>query len=320
MKADQIGSNVSDFQIITWVLGNLCNYSCSYCPHNLHAGDQPFPSIDRALAAFNQLRDPTSRIYLDISGGEPTLWKDLQKFIKSVSTPDDFIELSSNASRGAAFWQSFEAPVDLLYLSFHPEKANERVFTQSLESLHDRYTVHVAILVVPEYFEKCLRFFRYLAQERTDLNINVTPTLIRENFDSYSIEGVDKLLTELWSITKKNRAKTLNKAFPHDLIVNNKKVNWRKFQLAQLNNFKGMSCFAPSQRKFIDEQGDIFWATCKVGDCIGNIWKNFKLPNTSPVSLACERERCACKLDALIPKTGIYKMGQKFNQINNQLY
>lgn len=303
-------NNAPEYKIITWVLGNTCNYSCSYCPEELHSGTFKYPKLDIAVDIFNKFRgDANQKIYYEIVGGEPTLWSKLSEYIDIISNENTFIEVNSNASRTKRYWDSFNAKVDFFYLSFHPETADEDKFIEVLESLHNRYRVHVTILLLHEYWDKCKRFFNKIFIERTDLNINVTFTLVRPNFSEEAMIPTEEMRQYI-QMNKKNRALPLKQNVPHTLFYNDKRINWRNFQLNNFNNFKGMQCNAPSERLYIHVDGNIYHASCRERGSIGNIYTGrYDLSNNTPIT--CSKNKCGCKFDALPSKFGEYIYSEK---------
>lgn len=298
-------NNAPDYKILTWVLGNVCNYSCSYCPEDLHAGNFRYPSLETAIDVFTKFRgDKNQKVYYEIVGGEPTIWPKLQDYIDTISDENTFIEVNSNASRTKRYWDNFKSKVDFFYLSFHPEFADEDKFVETIESLHERYRTHVTILLVPGLWNKCKRFFDRIFFERTDLKINVTFTLVRPNFNGEPEPYTDEM-QEYFNMKKKNRALPLTKNVPHTLVYKGNPINWRRFQLKKYNNFKGMFCNAPKERLYIHVDGNIYHAACMERGSIGNIYEgNYDLSIVEPI--LCSKVKCGCKFDALPSKFGNY--------------
>ena len=70
---------------IDWTLGNSCNFSCSYCPDNLHDGTANWVSLEdcetfvrKTITHYSQINK--NYFIFQIMGGEPTAWRDLKKF------------------------------------------------------------------------------------------------------------------------------------------------------------------------------------------------------------------------------------------------
>ena len=67
----------------------------------------------------------------------------------------------------------------------------------------------------------------------------------------------------------------------------------------RLNYFKGWSCGVGTDNIFVNMDGDIYGASCKVGGKLGNIYEDFEIPDQW---LSCPRELCSCGADLFIPK------------------
>ena len=63
--------------VVNWCLGNTCNFSCSYCPKNLHDGSYKWPELEKIKAFIKRVVDQTfpRKVYFELTGGEVTLCK-----------------------------------------------------------------------------------------------------------------------------------------------------------------------------------------------------------------------------------------------------
>lgn len=313
MTITKFNNNSNGWKIFTWVLGNTCNYACSYCPDNLHNNTHPFPKLDIAIDIFEKFRgDKKNKVYYEIVGGEPTLWPKLNEYISHISDENTFIEVNTNGSRTERYWRSFNSKVDFFYISFHPEYADPKQFTKTLEALNNRYRVHVTFLLIPEYYEKCKLYHDYLLYERLDLNINITITTVRKNFSSEHVELTNEM-KEFLHIKRENRSSPIPDEAPKDLFLNNKRLNWRKFQSNRLNNFKGMKCNIANERLFISVDGNIYYASCQEGGVVGNVYSG--VYNFENKKIICSKDYCGCKFDALASKEGKYNFLKEVENI-----
>lgn len=67
----------------------------------------------------------------------------------------------------------------------------------------------------------------------------------------------------------------------------------------RLNLFKGWVCGVGVQNLYIDMDGQVFGASCRVGGCFGNAFDGFTLPKTW---LKCTKNACSCGADQFVPK------------------
>jgi len=111
---------------ITWVLGNYCNWDCSYCWPATHKGDVPMPKWtddynDNLKHIIKQFKGYTLRWVL--TGGEPTLYSDIRKMVTTIreASPDSEIICQTNASRTVRWWQDNCDLFDGIWLTAHTE-------------------------------------------------------------------------------------------------------------------------------------------------------------------------------------------------------
>ena len=62
---------------VYWVLGNYCNYKCSYCVPSLNSGSNKYHDVNVVLDTLKKLPPCMVRF----SGGEPTLHPDFERII-----------------------------------------------------------------------------------------------------------------------------------------------------------------------------------------------------------------------------------------------
>lgn len=80
--------------------------------------------------------------------------------------------------------------------------------------------------------------------------------------------------------------------------------HWRDFSTDELvgqrlNGYKGWTCGLGVESLFINMDGDIFGASCKVGGKYGNVFEEFSIPDKW---LDCTKPWCSCGADLFIPK------------------
>lgn len=69
---------------------------------------------------------------------------------------------------------------------------------------------------------------------------------------------------------------------------------------AKLNYLPGWKCGAGLDSLYIDMDGGVWTASCRVGGKLGNVWNDFTTPNDW---ITCTRNVCSCGADLFIPKT-----------------
>jgi organic radical activating enzyme len=84
----------------------------------------------------------------------------------------------------------------------------------------------------------------------------------------------------------------------------NEQGKWRDWSTDEivgqrLNVTKGWICGAGVENLYIDMDGDVWTASCRVGGKLGNIWNDFLSPSNW---INCTKELCTCGADLFIPK------------------
>jgi len=68
----------------------------------------------------------------------------------------------------------------------------------------------------------------------------------------------------------------------------------------RLNDTLGWKCGAGTDSLYIDMDGKVWNASCRVGGSLGNIWEDFTTP---PEWITCSKKLCTCGADLFIPKS-----------------
>lgn len=68
----------------------------------------------------------------------------------------------------------------------------------------------------------------------------------------------------------------------------------------KLNYLSDWKCGAGVDSLYIDMDGLVWTASCRVGGCLGNVWEDFTVPDEW---ITCTRNVCSCGADLFIPKS-----------------
>jgi len=289
-----------DCAIVSFYIHNVCNYSCSYCASHHYDGSHRWPTTWKPYTDFlTEVRKRNKYVFIEIFGGEPTLWPQFQDFIDTVSDDNTFIEISTNASRTLKYWEKFKSNRCFMMLSWHHEFADDDHFFEVANILQHKASVHVPLMVVPENFERAKRLYERF--EKSNFKIDCQPKFTRlsiggSEYFPYTTEqrewinSVGFYRRKPWSIDWK---------FPHHLLYDNKLVYWSDIAKHDLHKFKGWTCNAGVNRFFVEPDGNIQRCSKNVGGSLGNIFKEYKLPENP---IVCTVGSCPCKVDAIVEK------------------
>lgn len=169
-----VSTQKSNILEIRWSPNNVCNYKCEYCFPGSNTGDFTSPkNLDLIIKNFNCLikhyRDQLgkTKIHIRINGGEPTLWKDLDVFIREIKKENDlYFSLISNGSRTLRWWKENGDLIDNAHLTYHIAQAHPDHMISVADTLFELNTkVTVKILMDTKHWDKGLEVLEYMKQK-----------------------------------------------------------------------------------------------------------------------------------------------------------
>jgi len=147
-------------------IGKMCNFDCSYCPPNVHDSVSPFMELkktNRALQIIESKIPKNKKKFVIITGGEPTLYKDLDKLIVLLRAKNSTqITINSN---GTASYKRYEQLLenDIKFdITFHYEFTNEKIIKKCVR-LKNKYSKDVKLKILTRDKD-----FRNLVSQHTD--------------------------------------------------------------------------------------------------------------------------------------------------------
>ena len=294
-----ITSENLDCCIVTLFIHNVCNYSCSYCSDFHRDGSQRWPT-DWApyIKLIEELKERNKYLYVEVLGGEPTVWPKFQDFVDTISSDNVFVEYSTNASRTLRYWEKFRSQRAFVFLSWHYEEADDDHFYKVAEIMQHKASVSIPLMILPNNFERAKVLFERLK----GLKVEITPKFVRK-----SIHGTEyfKYTDEQreW-ITSNNYFNMkdfgLDWTFPRNLHFDGEPMAFMKVLDKELHRFKGFTCTAGMKRLMVEPDGNILRCTKRVGGSLGNLLTGeYTLPDKP---IVCDYTACPCKLDAIVEK------------------
>ena len=287
-----------DCAVVTLFIHNVCNYNCSYCSDFHRDGSSRWPDDWQPYINFlDRVKQTNKNLYVEVLGGEPTVWPKFQEFVDTISDDRTFVEFGTNASRTLRYWEEFETRKAFVFLSWHYEEADDDHFYEVAKIMQDKASVSIPLMIVPDNFERA----KVLYERLKTLRVEITPKFVRK-----SIHG-----TEYFQYTDEQRDWIQNNYFhrmrdfgidweiPRNLHFDGEKVKFMTVLDKEMHKFKGYTCTAGLKRFMVDPNGDIKRCTKRVGGVIGNIFEDYTLP-ISPI--VCNYVACPCKLDAIVEK------------------
>jgi len=291
-----------NFFDVDWLIGTKCNYNCSYCASYLHDGKHKFVDIKDAKRFLLQLKKekPNEQIVFIISGGEPTLWKDLPEFMKFAKENQIEIQLVTNGSKPLQWWIDNAKYIDLFVISFHWEYADPEHIKLLCSTLREKFKSHIKvnILVKEDKFKESYDLAESL-ETIPGILIELRP--LRQNHGMYLIKYTDEQMNTL---KKKNRFGGFKEKHKYQIMYTDR-MELFKPDIAILNkenSWKGWECNVGLENLKVLFGGEVVRGNCDIDKSLGNIHTKVKLP-TEPV--ICNRDFCKCVTDIRTTKKRI---------------
>jgi organic radical activating enzyme len=155
---------------IRWSPSNVCNFKCDYCFPGSNEGNFKVPTdtsmvISNFQHLFNQYTKlGKTKFHLDIGGGEPTLWKDLDKVILEIKKSNDvYVSVTSNGSRTLRWWKENGHLIDNATLSHHVKEGNIDHMIDVADILYSlNKKVTILVLMDPTIWDSCVSAIEYM--------------------------------------------------------------------------------------------------------------------------------------------------------------
>lgn len=316
---------------ISWFIGRLCNFSCTYCAEYARSG---FAKRDDILRGTDLLRRKIvgQTPHLMFAGGEPSIHPDIYEVTQYMDQLGFHVGMTTNGSRPAADYVDLLRIMRYFTFSLHFDQKYERTLDaifkvqEAIRAAPAEYPgrfVHVHVMMVPGYFDRIMD----VIQTFKDRNISFIIRRIRPLLDKNQMPILPAIIKDRavrsaehdpmdsqqddWGYYSAEELETL-RSFVLNQKQNTEEI-WRDDEgqyhhsfsnandvsLRKINRFRGWTCNIGLQRIQIDNKGDIYRSTCKVGGLLGNIYTDFELP-TQPI--ICKRDVCTDAWAINIPK------------------
>jgi organic radical activating enzyme len=302
-----------DYKFIEWKIHNVCNHNCSFCGNHNKDGSQRWFSLekykeytDKLIAACGD-----SPFWIQITGGEPTLYPDLIPLLAYMKSKGAMISMISNGSRTIRWWKELQESklMDYLFLTYHSEQTDDYHHITEVANLFHNEPVEVICLITHVYdtLNTAFEAQEYL-MKNTGATITVKAMMGNQSiYSKYTTEEITKLQSENWlpGNLKNTKVKTLidpKYRIDHTLKVtlnNNLSFNTEPQVLMkqQQNNFLGWDCNIGASTMRIDHDV-IYRGVCEEGG------KRSLYDEISFVDnyISCSLKQCFCGTDMIATK------------------
>lgn len=276
---------------IQWMLGNNCNYHCSYCLDIFHKSDHPSPDQDFFLDTCKDIiyhYDELGRdVVFEFLGGEPTLVEKIPDIGNRLSNFPTNIVLKTNGSASIEWWQKTRRYLSEVIISVHREYADINHIINVIELLHDDSLIHplnVKVLFpVTNHPESWQWGVKHLKKFRKRYGLGELQ-LLYSNFG----KGSDMYLPY-----RKEQWDEYNKL--HEITPNNEHNSQNN------TSFTNYLCYAGIETLIIDSLGNVSRGWCNQGGFVGNIYNPPVKWPTEPI--ICKKDFCKNGFDQFATKS-----------------
>ena len=293
---------------VQWVLGNQCNYHCSYCSEIFHKGDKLPPSKSLIAEVCKDITyhfDDLGRdVVFEFIGGEPTLSGDIKEIGMRLHNHPTSIILKTNGSADLEWWRKSKQYLTSVIISVHKEYCDlehiDAVVTLLLED-KEIHPVDVEILI-PTRHERshwtwaidALTHYR----ETFNLgNLQMLYTNFTRGSDTYFPYSNEQwhqysLLHNLPIPKSKERLIDNQQSSSQNIETPIRQID---VKVRDKLDFNGYRCYAGIETLVIDYNGRVWRGWCAHGGAIGSI---YELPIQFPTDpIVCGLSRCGNGFD-----------------------
>lgn len=297
--------------VVNWCLGNTCNYSCSYCPDNLHNSSTKWPDPETIKKFILKVKNhhPNKKLYFEFTGGEVTMYKHFTDICKFCTGLGIKVGLISNGSRTLRWWEENKEYFDHVCLSFHPEFADVDHFIDVVKLIHNQVRTHVNVMMSPEKFNFCFDLANRI-KDLGNLSMALQPLIVDFGSQLYDyteeqkkvFDNQHELITKHIKFNKSFEyyRGAMRKVYPDRKTISS---SAHRFISEKTNDWSGWNCYIGVEQIIIDLGGSIYRGWCRVGSKIGKITdENLVLPSEP---IRCTKTMCHCNFDIMATKEKI---------------
>jgi len=186
-----IGFNDPQDFIVSWNLGNSCNWKCDYCPSYLNDGSVYWIDNDTIKKVLLQIKNHFSdrQIRLEFTGGEVTTKPDFIELMQFCKEQGFKNHINTNASRTVAYWERLAPHLYSALCTFHPLNADKEHYEKIIDTILQQgcYPV-ITLAMVKDKFWDMVEYKKYLV-EKYQHKVHVDFTLLYDKENKMQHNG-----------------------------------------------------------------------------------------------------------------------------------
>lgn len=308
-----VPAEIRNTNIVEWMIGNTCNFNCSFCPNEFKSGDRKWFDFAVYQSIINKIikESQDKKVWFKISGGEPSLYPKLIELLRYIKDQGHYTYLITNGSRTMRYWKEVKDAqcIDLIAFTYHPEQTSDiDHMVKVIDLFLDVPTITIVnITCLPSKFKEAVEAYQTFY---TQCNTYVSLQQINDS------EGLSKYtpgqlkIVQLYGLNHSESTKIKTPSnIPVEYKYHNGQVKYiysdgrvrqdhsNNFIKQGEDNFAGYKCYSGITNLRIDYD-NIQRAVCGIGEK----WSvsSPTLFKTSPV--ICTQNTCTCSLDIILPK------------------
>lgn len=270
--------------------------------------------VERAIRHYDG-----RKMMISFTGGEPTLWPEFGEFVEWLSSKNVLIGMTTNGTKPGDFFKTHSRYFDWINFSYHPEFTRTPRFLENVAAASKTTAVCIRVMMPPETeLWKVSEAFiseaiRWDLEKKFTSQVRFQRVPIALGFGSehthpasYSVEQHSVLASPMLAM-KSVDVEILSKS-PLSRLGQSSLANPTSvapFDTGQLiaenqTDFHGWTCDIGLEQIFVDHNGVISRAGCRVGGNIGHIAEStIQFPTRA---VRCIKTYCHCVTDILTSK------------------
>lgn len=318
---------------IQWSMGNVCNFSCDYCPSILHDGTKPWMSTERFLKVVDKIsqhyQKKSRRMHWELLGGEVTTIPGFEQIIERIHSYDSDITIYTNGSRTIDWWKEARDYLTGVVITYHPLTMDEQHLFDLVHTLKDNLVMDINIAGIGGRVEELsevadrLRNIFLDSEMQSIYDVNITIKTMykkylgpdnnhhqQETYYDYTPAEINIMQRPGVLPNPNQKHQDPNDDMDHPRFWSTefmyddapaKYVQSHQIINEGLNKFKGMKCELGFDSLNIDMNGEVVSSWCGAKS-FGNITQldNWEIPMTETV---CPYDYCNNLNDISITKT-----------------
>lgn len=309
---------------IDFVIGNTCNFKCWYCWPGSNTGEYRWGDFDVIIKHFSHLlshykKNGKTKFYLNLVGGEPTLWPKLGDFAREMTSQGCIISMDTNASRTLRWWNDNGKYFNRVILSCHHAESDIEHIKSVGDILYQNgCIVDASVLMDPNEWDKCVNIVDNLKTSKFDWGILATQVVhetvnYSQEQKEYIKEHVRRMPDKDWFFRNvKHHISNL------EVVYNDRskhRVGSNYLRINGLNKFKGWICNLGVDSINIGPNGTISGGCLETlyrEDFIFNFYDTNFIEKFNPKiqSIICTKDICNCEPEINLKKYKIIPVTQ----------